>query len=165
MTAYWLYNGAWLAALSRMSNEPRTPATPVGLIGCAGALALILYVTFLGTQEPFYEFMRRFGIYFYFLFTIVAQLLLARRTIGLSRTLNLPSTLATGRLQFALAVIPFGLSALNLVLKNVLPEADTAEKVIEWIVALLMHCFFVASYFAWRETGYRADLTVTAKHR
>lgn len=50
----------------------KAPAVAIMYSGLFGALALLLYVAFLGTKTPFYEFMRRFGIYFYFLGTATA---------------------------------------------------------------------------------------------
>lgn len=161
MTAYWLYSAAWIAALAAPAGNPRTTPWPMAASGVGGALALILYVTFLGSQEPFYEFMRRFGIYFYFLLTIVAQLLLARHTIKLASVLELPRVLSIARLQLLLAGIPFALGALNFLLKSVMTDASSAENIIEWIVALIMHCYFIASYFAWRTSNFRQKFQVS----
>ena len=46
----------------------------VGIVGVTGSLFLILYVTFLGSEEPFYEFMRRYGVYMYFALNVIALL-------------------------------------------------------------------------------------------
>ena len=132
---YWVFNVAWVRSLARKAESNATTGTTMGVIGCAGALALILYVTFLGTQAPFYEFMRRFGVYLYFLFSVIAQILL-------------------GKAQLTLALIPFLLGALNLILKSTLENPDPAENIIEWIFALLMHLFFVLTYFSWKQTGF-----------
>ena len=69
MIFYWLLNSAWIKELSRSTGKPSGTVAPIiSALGVSSAFALILYVTFLGTQAPFYEFMRRFGIYFYFLY-------------------------------------------------------------------------------------------------
>ncbi|MDH5346001.1 MAG: hypothetical protein OEW59_09575, partial [Gammaproteobacteria bacterium] len=121
--------------------------------------------TFLGTQAPFYEFMRRIGIYFYFGCSVVAQIMLARHTISLSRRLRLGSVLTVGRIQMAIALVPFVLGVLNLVLKNTLTNPDPAENVIEWIFALLMHCYFLLTYVAWRNTGFGGHWDVRISQR
>ena len=47
-------------------------------------IAFIVYVTFLGTKEPIYEFMRRTGIYFGFAGGAFAQLFVALAMCGLT---------------------------------------------------------------------------------
>jgi len=152
----WYYAGAWLAQL----DPPARRATSRWILawGVAGALALIIYVTFLGTREPLYEFMRRFGIYLYFLGTVVAQILvtLQLRVVRAS----VPSLARTTALMSWLVVLPFVLGILNLILKNVLEDADMWENRIEWIVSTMMQAWFVALHFAWRTTGLTATVSV-----
>ncbi len=151
---YWLLNVAWLRSLATETGANGKTGIWVGIFGCTGALALILYVTFLGTQTPFYEFMRRFGVYLYFFLSVVAQIILARHTIFLAAKMRLTLVGRIGKVQLVLALIPFALGALNLVLKATLEDPDPAENIIEWIFALLMHVYFLLTYFTWRETGF-----------
>jgi hypothetical protein len=58
------------------------------------------------------------------------------------------------RYQMAIAIIPFALGILNLVLKGIMDDADAAENIIEWVFALLMHSYFLLTYFSWRATGF-----------
>jgi hypothetical protein len=51
------------------------------IAGLMAAAALVVYTVTLGSQTPLYEFMRRFGIYFFFAGTLLAQLLSALRTV------------------------------------------------------------------------------------
>jgi len=163
---YWLLNVAWIRELSRCAGLPLGNVTRViSMLGIISALALILYVTFLGTQAPFYEFMRRFGIYFYFLFTVLAQLMLARQAMRLGKQMNLHVVVKLSRAQIWLAAIPFALGVLNLVLKWTLDDADSAENIIEWIAALLMQIYFVLTYFAWAKTQFVADLKIALPGR
>lgn len=166
MVFYWILNATWIRSLASSTGTKSGSAPAVmATLGVAGALALIVYVTFLGTQAPFYEFMRRFGIYLYFLFTVVAQLMLAVQTIRLGKTSGLASVLTISRVQLWLALAPFALGVLNLGLKSTLDDADSAENVIEWIAALLMHFYFVLTFFTWRETGFAADWSVNRQRR
>lgn len=59
------------------------------------------------------------------------------------------------------SVLPFALGILNMILKAVLENADRAENVIEWNVALVMQGYFVVLYSAWRSTGFSADVRVS----
>jgi len=152
----WSLTIEWLRALK--SELSKTTAVAVLVSGVAGALALIVYVTFLGTKEPIYEFMRRFGIYGYFLGTVLAQLFVALSLRDARNT-------ALGRLPAVLlwlCVSPFALGLLNLVQKAVLAyaTADALENSIEWFASTLMQAYFVVLYFAWRRTGFETRVTV-----
>jgi hypothetical protein len=162
LVIYWLFNLAWLRSLDRKTGDGEQPGTAMAILGCIGAVALILYTTFLGTQAPFYEFMRRIGIYFYFGCTVIAQILLARATLRYAGRSGSGSVLRVGRVQLSLALVPFVLGALNLILKNTLADPDPVENIIEWIFALLMHVFFLLTYFTWRDTGFNGRFEVSA---
>lgn len=160
MVAYWLFSVAWLRALEGAAGRSTRNGSAIGTLGVAGAFFLIVYVTFLGSQGPFYDFMRRYGVYLYFAFTVFAQLGLASRVRSVSGELQLPQVLRITNVQLALALIPFVIGILNLVLKSVLEDASQAERIIEWIFALLTHVYFMLSYFAWRATGFDASYSV-----
>ncbi len=155
----WYFTVEWLRALR--PSHSRTTSVAILICGVAGAIALIVYVTFLGTKEPIYEFMRRFGIYFYFLGTTLAQLFVA---LSLRNTRNE----SLGRLPDALlwlCVSPFALGLFNLVQKALLEyaTANAIENSIEWLASTMMQVYFVVLYFAWRRTGF--DVRVTAGRR
>ena len=160
LAAYWIFSVAWLRSLHRAAGRSGDSGSVLGALGVIGALFLIVYVSFLGTQGPVYDFMRRFGIYLYFLLSVVAQLILAAKVLSVSRQLRLPAVARITRYQMTIAIIPFALGVLNLVLKAVLDDADAEENIIEWIFALLMHGYFLLSYFSWRATGFDASFSV-----
>ncbi len=152
----WYFSVRWLVALSPADK----PTSLILAFGLVGAFALILYVTFLGTKQPFYELMRRYGIYLYFLGTIVGQLALAIAVFKLARKRAMRSLQRYGAILLWFSALPFALGILNMILKAVLENADRAENVIEWNVALVMQGYFVALYGAWRNTGFSADVRV-----
>jgi hypothetical protein len=160
LSAYWLYSVAWLRALEASAGSPRRSGTTVGIVGVTGSLFLILYVTFLGSEEPFYEFMRRYGVYMYFALNVIAQLWLVYRILPFARRLADARLLLLTRLQLVLAWVPFALGVLNLVLKAVLENSRPFENRIEWIFAMQMQLYFLVSYFSWRETQFSASFTV-----
>jgi hypothetical protein len=161
LPVFWYFSVKWLRALN--PGWHGHAVWSIFLSGLIGALALIVYVTFLGTKEPVYEFMRRFGIYFYFLGTALAQLFLAVSFRGIAR--GLPdrelSRLATAML--VLCLMPFALGILNLVQKSVFPYevADRLENSIEWVASLVMQAYFVVVFLAWRRTGLVVSVTTT----
>lgn len=160
MVLYWLFNTAWLRALSRETGSDRAVGRWMAVCGVTGAIALILYVTFLGTQAPFYEFMRRFGVYLYFALSVFAQIMLARHTIALAGALSLAAVVRIGRWQLWLALVPFVLGALNLILKATLADPDPPENMIEWVFALLMHVYFLLTWLTWKETGFAGQFSI-----
>ena len=160
LPVFWYFAVKWLRAL-----DPRWHSHAVWSIfvsGAVGALALIVYVTFLGTKEPFYEFMRRFGIYFYFLGTVLAQLFLAVSLRGICRELGDRMLGRMAAAMLVLCLMPFALGILNLAQKSLLPYeiADPLENSIEWMASLMMQAYFVIVFFAWRRT--RLAVSVSA---
>lgn len=135
----WRLSAAWLR---QRSAAPRG-ARVIVICGVTGAVALVLYVVFLGTKQPFYEFMRYFGIYFYFLGTAVSQLLL---TLAMN-----PSRLR--RVMLWVVLTPFGLGVVNLIQKAIITAPNNIENRIEWNAALLMQIWFVLLYIEWRKSA------------
>ncbi|MEX2494937.1 MAG: hypothetical protein WD448_02555 [Woeseia sp.] len=155
LCCYWLFNVAWLRATAVAAGQSPRGASVVGTFGVTGSLFLIIYVTFLGTEAPFYEFMRRYGVYLYFLLSVIAQILLASKILPLAHQLRLPRLIALTRLQLLLGWFPFALGALNLLLKAILEDSGPAENRIEWIFALQMQLYFLVTFFSWQETRFR----------
>ncbi len=135
----WWFCHEWLKQVAPDSGNRKA----ILICGIVGAVALAVYVTYLGTHQAFYELMRRFGIYFYFLGTAVAQILLA---LAMSR-----SALRSAMLWCSGA--PFGLGLINLFQKFFLNNSDSIENQIEWIAALLMQVWFALLFVAWRRSG------------
>lgn len=140
----WYLSCLWLRQLPPGIGRGRELAILVA--GVVNPVALIVYVTFLGTSEPIYEFMRRVGIYFGFLGIAVAQLLIA---LAMLRT----EMRSLARVMLGLLAIVFGLGILNLVLKATLADPDPAENRIEWIASILLQAWFFVLLVAWRRTG------------
>lgn len=152
----WYFVFAWLKGPT--SSQYQKPATLIFAAGLISAIALVLYVTFLGTREPVYELMRRFGIYFYFLGAAIAQLLTSIRVFSESKRCDDTALRRIASTMLLLCLIPFALGILNFSLKVVLENADFAQNRIAWLVILSMHLWFVALYFAWRATGFEVSV-------
>lgn len=135
----WWLSAQWLRQVAPAARSARI----IVISGITGAVALVLYVVFLGTKQPFYEFMRYFGIYFYFLGTAISQLLL---TLAMS-----PSRLR--RTMLWVIVTPFVLGVLNLIQKTIFSAPNNIQNRVEWTAALLMQVWFVLLYFEWRKSA------------
>ncbi len=160
LAVLWTLSVAWLKSIGVIS---RATARWILIAGLVGAAALVVYVTFLGTRTPIYSFMRRFGIYFYFTGTAVAQLLVTFRVRAMARDWPVNGI---GSWMLVTVLLPFALGIGNLIQKAVLPEpdADALENAIEWIASLSMQAWFLGLYLAWRRTNFvvRANTTVNA---
>jgi hypothetical protein len=139
LVVLWWVGVEWLRQVAPSSRAGRTVLSS----GVVGAVALVAYVTFLGTRQPFYEFMRHFGIYFYFFGTAIAQIAL---------TVAMPHSRLRS-IMFWVIVAPFVLGLINWAQKLLLGNSSIFENTIEWNSALLMQVWFVLLYFAWRKTG------------
>jgi len=154
----WYFSVLWIRALDPSARG--STMTGIHISGMLSAIALILYVTFLGTTEPFYEFMRRFGIYLFFLGMAVSEILIIFALLRAPRVLGNAAMLRMAKIMRALCLLPFGLGLLNLYLKATLADPDAAENVIEWIAATLMHCYLIVMYFMWRRSGFSVSTSI-----
>ena len=125
------------------------------IAGVAGAAALVVYTLTLGTESTLYAFMRRFGIYVYFIGTLVAQVLVSRALAEAGRAeagrteAGRASQVGGRKLahaMLALCAAPLLLGAANFVFKATLADPDPMENRIEWIAALLMQAWFLLLY-------------------
>lgn len=145
----WHFVALWLKSLRPASQSGRT----VLITGLVGALALIVYVSYLASNDPFYQIMRRYGIYLYFVGTVVAQI---ATTLAMERS-RLKQAL------LAILVLPFGLGIFNLVHKVLVNDLNSMENRIEWIVSILMQLWFVGLYVAWRRTGFEVSVSTARR--
>lgn len=150
LAAYWLLVRAWLGHLGERGRSRDW----IAVLGLVGALFMVLYVVFLGTDGRAYEFMRRFGVTVYFAFTALAQLVLASRLQGLSGPAR--DTVGPGviRAKVAFGVIMLGLGLLNIPAANFFPHLPI-DNAIAWNFALLMHGYFGLTAVAWQRARYR----------
>jgi hypothetical protein len=140
----WYFAALWLRSVSAGKRS----GNALLFFGLMGAAALILYVSYLGTREPFYELMRRFGIYLYFIGTVFAQMIL---------TLSLKDS-PVRRVMLGVIAVPWVLGLLNFAQKSLRAEPDRMENAIEWIVSLFMQFWFVLLYLEWRRTRFRLSV-------
>ena len=137
----WYFTVLWLRVVR---PEAKKAAITTLVAGLLGALALIIYVSYLASNDPFYEIMRSYGIYLYFIGTAVAQ-------IAVSLALE-PSRLR--QIMLAIMVTPFVLGLFNFIQKEFINDLNSIENRIEWIVALVMQAWFLALYVAWRRSKF-----------
>lgn len=158
----WSMVRDWLTGIGACAGRR---AAAVFWLGAVGALFLVLYVTWLGTEGEWYRWLRRYGVTVYFGGTSLAQLLLVW-ILWPQR-----SRLAGGRLRGPVAALTalVGLQWLlgvSSVAKRLLlndPELmDRVENLIEWYYGLPMALALLVMALMFARTGfsYRARIDV-----
>ena len=140
----WYFAVLWLKSI-----KPNVRSGNAILVsGVIGAIALVLYVSYLASKDPFYEIMRSYGIYLYFGGTALAQLILS---FSLDRS-------PLQRAMVWVTVTPWVLGLVNFAQKSILGSLNSNENRIEWIASLLMQAWFVLLWVAWRRTRLSVDI-------
>jgi len=147
LVSYWLHVSHYLALYS----APKTATRPLNIIGITGAIFLVLYANFLGSDGDFYQLLRRYGVTIYFSFTVLAQMLFLRQLL-----LRFPAkpVWITYKTWLSVGLLLLGLTS---VFCNALLTGDARdrwENIIEWHFALGMNSYFLFSALLWHHTGY-----------
>ena len=148
LVAFWYLAYRWQRSLGDSRNAGRT----LFVIGTLGALFLIVYTVALGASGDHFRLQRRIGIIFYFTFTYLSQLLLLWR-MGHCRVDD-----ATRPWLFGLCMTTLSIGVTTLVLDAVIDNYDDYEDAFEWILALLVHLYFLVIVVTWK--GFRVRYEV-----
>lgn len=143
--------------LNRLGACSRRRSKTIFWLGATGAVFLVFYVTWLGTEGEWYHWLRRYGVTFYFGGTALAQLILV------SVLLPARNRLAAGNVGRPIIALS-GLVALQWLLgvfsiaKHALFDnpavIDRVENLVEWWFALPMALAFVVIALMFRRTGF-----------
>ena len=140
----WYFAVLWLKSLRPDSRAGNT----ILVAGIVGAIALVLYVSYLASNDPFYEIMRSYGVYLYFGGTALAQLVLS---LALERSLM-------QRAMVWMTVTPWALGIVNFAQKEILGSLNSNENRIEWIASFLMQAWFLLLWVEWRKTRFTVSV-------
>lgn len=148
----FLQGWLWIVAARWMRARHPLPGAGASLavLGLVAGAALALYATFLGTDGAVYQWLRRFGIVFYFGATFLAMMVFTQR-VGELR-LERPVV----RLMLALCAVLLALGLASVAARGLVtdPELkDRIEDMLEWHMATLLDAWMLALAFLWRRTG------------
>lgn len=135
----WRALADWMAGLS--TEMPRVRRWTLRL-GIGGAIALVFYVIYLGTEGPVYSWLRRYGIIFFFGFTALAQLVAARFVWGVFPA-GAPRTAAA---FLAVVTLQWGIGVFSAIKRLIFENPhflDRLENVTEWFMIAAMSLGFV----------------------
>ena len=135
----WLFVRKWMRAVAPSMSRTRLWAFRLGV---GGAVALVFYVVFLGTDGEIYKWLRRYGVVFFFGFTALAQLLTARLAWDVFDSLR--------QAPAALFIIAVGLQwaiGVSSVFKKLVFDdpylINQLENISEWMMVALMALAFI----------------------
>lgn len=151
----WILCAQWLKSLDAVAGKYSIALAWIGTL--AGAF-LVLYGAFLGTEGETYQWLRRYGINFYFGFTYLCMLLTNAKVLRLAQAgwLRVPLRLDRVLGVLSLLVLVFGLT--NLFAKSLLSDAqlaDRIENILEWYAASAFMLFFATLAWLWKRTRFR----------
>ena len=141
---YWSLTFKWLKHL----GDRQVFAAAVSITGIIGALLLVVYIAALGAVGDEFRLQRRIGVIVYFTFTFLAQLLLVWR-LGERRRDEPTRKLLIITSYFLLATGLF-----TLLLDAVIDNYDDYEDAFEWVLALVIHLFFLITWKSWVNTEF-----------
>ena len=149
---FWIYVREWL---DHLYGKRTAIANVILWMGVAGALSLIVYVDFLGTAGEFNRFMRRFGIFIYFICIPLAQILLLRQHYHIAPSLP-KGVIKPWYLKFQLFIILLMLliGIVSGAMEATYIKTNESENIAEWNLALLMQLYFLIMVFIWKEYKY-----------
>lgn len=133
----------WILAAKKLDSFGNTGHT-ILVIGVIGAIFLIVYTIALGAVGDMFRLQRHIGIIIFFTFTYLAQLLF---TYSVEKfALADP----TWPIQLAICSTVLVIGLLTLILDITLENYDDYEDAFEWIIALLLQCYFIVSHWSWK---------------
>ena len=116
------------------------------LIGKIGSLFLVIYVVALGNDGFIYEFMRRIGVFIFYIFTLTSQWIFTFSQ-GIKRTkfsinINLLKFTSFSQILLFILAIPF-----FLIIKN----DGSIENIFEWWITLFITIWFFVNFLYYKK--------------
>ena len=151
----WIACAQWLKCLHRSGKKT---CLAVSILGALAGSFFVLYGAFLGSEGETYQWLRRYGINFYFGFTYLCMLLVSARVFQLARGGWLRVRWHMHRVLgvLCLLVLVFGLT--NLFAKMLMADpqlVDRLENVLEWAASSIFTLFFAMLAWLWHRTRFR----------
>ena len=151
----WILCAQWLRSIDPAGGKPPAALAPLGVLA---GMFFILYGAFLGSEGDIYQWLRRYGINFYFGFTYFCMLLTSARVFRLSQGgwIRVPWHMDRALGVFCLLVLAFGV--INLLAKSLIADeqlVDRLENSLEWLASSIFTLFFAMLAWLWNRTRFR----------
>jgi hypothetical protein len=159
----WLLCRNWLVSLGAV---PRIRLRLLPWIGALAALALVVYVSFLGTEGAAYRWLRQYGTLMYFGCTYLALAITSGELLRLAPSVATLARWRIGPILVGLCVLMLLLGLGNLWVARSFDAAtkDRVENITEWWLGVALTAAFCILALAWRCTrfGVRAQVAGNA---
>lgn len=161
-TAWWLFKGTmlpyavllllfWRAMADELQviGDSATSAAWIRGMGTVAAIFLVVYTVALGAVGDFYQLQRRIGIILYFSMTAFSQLLYTWR-LG---QLKIADRTRPWHLGICYGFLSIGI--FSLILDASIDNYDDYEDAFEWVLALIMHGYFIVMFFTFAQPSFQ----------
>jgi hypothetical protein len=150
----WILCAQWLKSLDAVTGKY---SFALAWLGTFAGMFLVLYGAFLGTEGETYQWLRRYGINFYFGLTYLCMLMASAKVFHLAQAgwLRPPMHLDRALGVLCLLILLFGLT--NLFAKSLLSDAqlvDRLENILEWYASTAFTLFFASLAWLWKRTRF-----------
>ena len=132
-------------------------------LGLAASIGLILYATVLGSIGQEFRIQRRIGVTIFYICIFVAQVLMTGQLAALVKS---QSSVILVRISRLLAWICVTFALLWLTSLSLWAFYDGYSKIddaFELVLTLLIQLHIFVTYFAWRDSGFRASFTASGR--
>jgi len=162
MMVYWRLSCEWLRTLGgHMTNWNRVML----YLGLAASIGLILYATVLGSVGEEFRVQRRIGVTIFYICTFVAQFLMTGQLVALVKSQPSVIPVRISRLLAWICVMVALLGLTSLSLWAFYDGHNRIDDAFEWLLTLLLQLHIFVTYFAWRDSGFRASFIVSGGRR
>lgn len=145
---FWFYARRWV---ENLFGQTRTAARALYWLGMAGAVALMVYIDFLGTEGSVNRFMRHYGIMLYFICTPLAQMILLKLQYDLLALLPAGTlSIRVLRYQVYLVVAMLFIGITHGLLDMTGYKTYENENITAWNIAMLLSFYFLGNYLLWK---------------
>ena len=163
-TAWWLFKATmlpyavlllmfWRAMASELDSlgDSARPVVSIRMMGTIAAIFLVVYTVALGAVGDFFQLQRRIGIILYFSMTAFCQLLYTWR-LG---HLGIPDKTRPLHLGICYSFLSIGI--FTLILDQIIDNYEDYEDAFEWVLALIMHCYFIVMFFTFGQDSFHRE--------
>ena len=151
----WILCAQWLKSLDAVAGKY---SFALAWLGTFAGTFLVLYGAFLGTEGETYQWLRRYGINFYFGFTYLCMLMASAKVFRLARAGWLRPPMGLDRVLGVLCLLIMAFGLTNLIAKSLLSDVqfvDRLENILEWYAATAFTLFFASLAWLWNRTRFR----------
>ncbi len=133
------------------------------VLGLAAGIGLIVYATVLGEIGPEFRVQRRIGVSIFYICTFAAQALMTIQLAALVKSQPAVIPVRLYRVLAWLCAAVAGLGLANFALWAFYERHDRIDDAFEWVVTLLIQLHIFTTFFAWRQSGFRASFTTSGR--